>query len=263
MSQRGLQVAGVSADGPWLEGRALPSSISLSLFLTLTFADQQGLAPPPLAGESPSAQRAPRETRPPEATAPPEAAPVSAAAAIMAEPAEPGAPAPAGNRYAGLSLAPEAKNPLPTPKEEPPRLMWTGFTPTATGGEIFLQTSRGVVHDVAVTSGEDKGTGKQTGKPTVSVFLRNCRIHWKNNARRIDTRFFATAVAGVVARQRKRDVEVLLTLKQPAVPVVRTNVGPDGTQVIVLSFPPGERAPASEPGAGTTSAMVLPSASGR
>jgi hypothetical protein len=232
-----------------LEGRALPSSISITLFVSLTFA-QQGLAPPPLAGTPPvrESQSAPS----------PEAQPTSAAAAIMSEPApaEPSAPAPeakTANRYAGLSLAPEGKNPLPTPKEEPPRLMWTGFTPTATGGEIFLQTSRGVLHDVSVASGK--------GKPTVSVFLRNCRIHWRNNARRIDTRFFATAVAGLVARQRKRDVEVLLTLKQAAVPVVRTTNGPDGTQLIVLSFPPGERAPAPE--APATSAMVMPPAGGR
>jgi hypothetical protein len=221
------------------------------LFLALTFADQQGLVPPPLPGGQQSAS-----------------APPSASAAIMDEPAPPSDAAPAGetvpakteavpNRYAGLSLAPEAKNPLPTPKDEPPRLMWTGFTPTATGGEIFLQTSRGVVHDVAVTS----GTGKNAGKATVSVFLRNCRIHWRNNARRIDTRFFATAVAGLVARQRKRDVEILLTLKQPAVPAVRVNNGPDGTQVIVLAFPLGERAPAT-PDSSTTSAALLPAPGG-
>jgi len=247
MSQRGLQVAGVSADGAWLEGRALPSSISLSLFLTLTFADQQGLAPPPMpmAGGTEAAPNAPARAAAP-AAAP---APTSATAAIMDEAAPPAEP-PVANRYAGLSLAPTAKNPLPTPKQEPPRLMWTGFTPTETGGEIFLQTSRGVVHEVV--TGAAAG-----GKPTLSVFLRNCRIHWKNNARRIDTRFFATAVAGVAARQRKRDVELVLTLKQAVVPVVRTTSGPDGTQLIVLAFPAGERAPVPEP----TAAALSPESS--
>ena len=161
------------------------------------------------------------------------------------------------DRYAGLSLGPEARNPLPAPKDDPPRLMWTGFSATAAGGEIFLQTTRQVVHEMSVTSGPG-------GRPTLSVFLRNCRIHWKNNARRIDTSFFATAVDGIVARQKRKDVELSIRLKESVVPTVRTAPGPDGTQLLVLGFPAaapavGETgAAAAGPEAGTAAPVAPP-----
>ena len=133
------------------------------------------------------------------------------------------------DRYAGLSLGPQARNPLPVPKEAPPRLMWTGFSGASPGGEIFLQTTRSVVHDMAIISAPG-------GRPTLAVLLRNCRIHWKNNARRIDTSFFATPVDGLVARQKRRDVEISVALRESVMPAVRTAPGPDGTQLLVLSF---------------------------
>ncbi|HEY0707975.1 MAG TPA: hypothetical protein VGG33_14325 [Polyangia bacterium] len=135
--------------------------------------------------------------------------------------------------YAGLSLSPQAKNPLPPPKEDPPSLIWTGFTPgqNGSGGEIFLQTTRHIEHDISVAKAAP-------GQSALLVVLRNCRIHARNNARRIDTTFFATPVNGVVARQRKRDVELRISLKQAVAPQVRTQPGADGSELIVLSFPP-------------------------
>ncbi len=151
-------------------------------------------------------------------------------------------PAPVAGRYAGLSLGPEARNPLPIPKTDPPRLMWTGFSGAAAGGELFVQTTHKVSHELVVGKAAD-------GAPTLSVLLRNCRIHWRNNARPIDTRFFATPVDGVQARQRRRDVELTVRLKEAASPVVRIEPRPDGTQLLVLAFPAPRRA---TPAAGDT-----------
>jgi hypothetical protein len=89
--------------------------------------------------------------------------------------------------------------------------------------------------------------------PVMSVFLRNCRIHLKNNGRRLDTRFFASPVAGVAIRQRRKDVELDISLKEAAAPVPRLEDGPDGSQFIVLEFPPGR------PAAGVSDASGLPS----
>jgi len=83
--------------------------------------------------------------------------------------------------------------------------------------------------------------------PRLSVLLRNCRIHLKNNARRIDTRFFASPVEEVSARQRRKDVELAVTLEATATPTARTEAGPDGTSFLVLSFPPGKAQAAAAP----------------
>lgn len=206
------------------------SAIPLSILVTL--AQAPGFSPPP-AGDG-------------------RAGP---AAAPTAEQLELKEPPPRDDRYAGLSLGPEARNPLPTPKEAPPRLMWTGFSGASEGGEIFVQTTREVVHDLVVT----RGPG---GRPTLSVFLRNCRIHWKNNARRIDTSFFATPVDGIVARQKRRDVEVSIRLKESVMPIVRWTPGPDGTQLLVLSFPAGSQPPEAQEPPTSADALVPPPAAG-
>jgi hypothetical protein len=143
--------------------------------------------------------------------------------------------------YPGPAPGQDAKNPLTTPRSDPPRLVWTGFKMAGQQSEIFLQTTRPVVYELAAPSG-----AARAGAPRLSVFLRNCRIHLKNNGRRLDTRFFATKVEEVSARQRRRDVEIVVELESPATPTVRTEAGPDGTHFLVLTFPPGQAAqPAS------------------
>jgi hypothetical protein len=160
-------------------------------------------------------------------------------------------PAPAGSAvYKGLA-GPEARNPLPQPKSEPPRLVWTGFKMAGDRSEIFLQTTRPVVHDLGAPG---KASASRPG--SLSLLLRNCRIHLRNNARKIDTRFFATPVESVSARQRKKDVELQIALKDAAVPEIRVQEGPDGTHFVVVSFPPGRAAP----GAPATPAEERPAA---
>ena len=137
--------------------------------------------------------------------------------------------APAGAApYKGLA-GPEARNPLPQPKTDPPRLIWTGFKMAGDRSEIFLQTTREVVHEL--------GTAKSGGPGSLTLLLRNCRIHLRNNARKIDTHFFPTPVESVSARQHHKDVELQIALKDAVVPEVRVQAGPDGTHFVVVSFP--------------------------
>ena len=168
--------------------------------------------------------------------------------AQAAPPSEPAADAPAAPaRYAGVSPGPDARNPLPRAAAAPPRLLWTGFKMAGDKSQLFLQTSRPVTYDIG-----QPGNVKGHHGPVMSVFLRNCRIHLKNNGRRLDTRFFATPVAGVAIRQRRRDVELSISLKLVAAPVPRLEDGPDGSQFIVLEFPAGPAA------ASTPDAPALP-----
>lgn len=137
-----------------------------------------------------------------------------------------------GEKYVGVMPGPAARNPLPPAKKAPPHLIWSGFKSGAGGGaQVFFQTNQPVTYDV-VPAGE--------GAREMSVFLRNCRIHLRNNQRNLDTRFFATPVKGVSARQRRNDVELRIALKEPATPTPRTQEGPDGTQFLVLDFTKGQ-----------------------
>jgi hypothetical protein len=167
--------------------------------------------------------------------------------AAQAEPApavaaDPAAAVPAAGRiYAGVSPGSEARNPLGNPRSDPPRLVWTGFKMAGDRSEIFLQTTRTVSYELG-------DPVVRAGQPRLTVFLRNCRIHLRNNGRRIDTRFFASPVEEVSARQRRKDVEILVSLEASAAPSARTEPGPDGTQFLVLSFPPGRaQQPAAAP----------------
>jgi hypothetical protein len=146
--------------------------------------------------------------------------------------------------YAGVNPGLEARNPLPMPSHDPPRLVWTGFKMSGDRSQVFLQTTRRVTYDVRTDPG-----GK-AGALELTVFLRNCRIHLRNNGRRLDTRFFATPVAEVSARQRRKDVELRILLKEPTTPAPRVEQGPAGSEFLVLEFPPGRAAPSpAEPAA--------------
>ena len=147
-------------------------------------------------------------------------------------------PGPAlGQKYDGVVPGPVGKNPLPAAPKGGPYLVWTGFQMTATGSRVFLQTTQPVQFDLR------DGAAKKSGKSTVAVLLRGCRIFMANNRRKIDTRFFATPVSGVSARQRGRDVEIRVVMRERAEAVPHSETGPDGTQFVVLDFPPGKASP--------------------
>jgi hypothetical protein len=137
-------------------------------------------------------------------------------------------------KYDGVVPGSNAKNPLPAALGVGSHLIWTGFQLTATGSRVFLQTTEPVQFEVK------EGHGAKGGKSLVVVVLRKCRIHMANNRRKIDTRFFATPVSGLSARQRRGDVEVHLALREAASVTPRSEAGPGGTQFLVMDFPPGK-----------------------
>lgn len=145
-------------------------------------------------------------------------------------------PAPA-QTYDGVVPGPSGKNPLPAAPKGGPYLVWTGFQMTATGSRVFLQTTQPVQFDL------NEGAAKKSGKSALAVLLRGCRIYMANNRRKIDTRFFATPLAEISARQRGHDVEVRLALRELAAAIPHSEAGPDGTQFVVLDFPPGKASP--------------------
>jgi hypothetical protein len=153
---------------------------------------------------------------------------------------------PGSEKYDGVVPGANARNPLPPAPSERAYLVWTGFRMTDSGSQVFLQTTRSVSYE---TKEEKRG---KSGRRTVVVLLRDCRIHMANNRRTIDTRYFATPVAKVSARQRKANVEVRIVLRQGADTTARTEEGTAGSQFLLFDFPPGKATVAPEPGEGTS-----------
>jgi hypothetical protein len=147
--------------------------------------------------------------------------------------------APSTLKYDGVVPAPgpRGKNPLPAAPGGGPHLVWTGFQMTASGSRVFLQTTEQVSFDV------EEGHPSKSGKSTMVVRLNGCRIHMANNRRKIDTRYFPTPVSGVSARQRGHNVEVRIVLREPVSATPHAEPGPDGTQFLVMDFPPGSATP--------------------
>jgi hypothetical protein len=146
-------------------------------------------------------------------------------------PAPPAAPA-AKQKYDGVVPGAAAKNPLPSAPDGGPYLVWTGFQMTATGSQVFLQTTQTVAFE----------RGKSS-KSVMTFLLKGCRIHMANNRRKIDTRFFATPVTSVSAKQKGHDVEIRIAMREPASVEPRSQTGAEGTQFVVFDFPPGKAAP--------------------
>jgi hypothetical protein len=114
-----------------------------------------------------------------------------------------------------------------------PYLVWTGFQLIAGGSRVFLQTTQPVAFEVR------QAADKKASKNALEIILRGCRIHMANNRRAIDTRFFASPVTSVAARQKGHDVEVRITIRQDVSVTPRNEEGPSGSQFVVIDFPPG------------------------
>jgi hypothetical protein len=146
-------------------------------------------------------------------------------------------------KYDGVIPGSDTKNPLPPAPSDRAYLVWTGFQMTPTGSRVFLQTTKSVSYD----STEEK-RGK-SGTSTVVILLRDCKIHMANNRRSIDTRYFATPVAKVFAKQRKANVEVRIVLREGAVATPTSEAGPSGSQFLLFDFPPGKATVEADPAA--------------
>jgi hypothetical protein len=116
------------------------------------------------------------------------------------------------------------------PKGGPPRVVWTGFQLTDGGARVFVQTSDPVELEL------------KTVKDGVTVTLHNCRVHMRNNARTLDTRFFASPIKQVAVHQRRRDVELAIALKEPAASTPRQEAGPNGTHFWIVDVAPSAAA---------------------
>jgi hypothetical protein len=152
--------------------------------------------------------------------------------------APPGAPG--AGKYGGVTPGSNVSNPLPQAPASPPYLIWTGFQPTATGSRVFFQTTGPVEFEVK------EGHLSKAGHSTLTVVLRGCRIFMANNRRKLDMRAFPTPVQSVSAKQRRENVEILITLREPASATRGTEAGPNGTRFLVFDFPPGKPAAIEE-----------------
>ena len=99
---------------------------------------------------------------------------------------------------------------------------------------MFLQTTSPVSYEI------QEGRPSKSGRSTLTLVLRGCRIHMANNQRRLDTRAFPTPVQSFVAKQKRGDVDLRIALREPATGTPGTAAGPDGTQFVFLDFPPGK-----------------------
>ncbi|HEY2903204.1 MAG TPA: AMIN domain-containing protein [Polyangia bacterium] len=125
--------------------------------------------------------------------------------------------------------------PMAWPKAGPARVVWTGFQMHGDGSRVYLQATNDV--EVSVTA----------GKEGLTVTVHDCRLRVRNGGRPMDTRFFQTPVKSVSLRQQKKDVAVLIALKEPVDVVPRKESGPNGSQFWVLDFPSGKSLLANGP----------------
>jgi hypothetical protein len=163
---------------------------------------------------------------------------VLSASVVAVEAAPPAAAETATARPVFAVVPGGAASPLAAgPKSGPPRLVWTGFQVTDEGSRVFVQTTGQV--ELEVSGASDKGG--------VTVTLRNCRIHMRNNSRTLDTRFFASPVQQIAVHQRHRDVKLEIALRQAVKATPRQEDGPDGTHFWVIDFAPAEAVASATP----------------
>lgn len=143
--------------------------------------------------------------------------------------------------YAGVepgeAQPPPALGRVARRRARPPRpssiLTWPGFTPQPDGGSrFFVQTTDPVMPEVSVEAGR------------VVLLFRNTRIHLRNSARWLETRFFDTPVARARLERRGRDMAFVLYLRAAATPRISTEPAPGAAfHYVYVDFPPGRYAP--------------------
>jgi hypothetical protein len=137
--------------------------------------------------------------------------------------------------YHGVRPGKVALPPNPPKATGQPFLTWSGFMMTDHGSRVFLQFTQTVQYVVTESAKE------------VVVTVKGARIHKRNNGRMVNTRYFATPVARVQAKQHGKDVRVTILLRKAAKPEHRLEAGEQGFQFLMLDFPPTGEAPASQP----------------
>ncbi|MFK7987040.1 MAG: hypothetical protein AB8I08_13530 [Sandaracinaceae bacterium] len=123
-------------------------------------------------------------------------------------------------------------------------LTWPGFAPLGNGGSrFFIQTADPVTPEMVVEQGR------------VVILFRNTTIHLRNSGRWLETRFFNTPVLRARLERRRRDMALVLHLRQAAqntvTPRVHVEAAPNGSfHYVYIDFPPGEYAAVVAPPTG-------------
>ena len=114
-------------------------------------------------------------------------------------------------------------------------LTWPGFAPLGDGSSrFFIQTTEPMSPQVTV---EDN---------RVVVLFTNTAIHLTNSRRWLETRFFNTPVLRARLERRRRDMALVLVLRQGVrvTPRVASEAAPGGNfHYTYVDFPPGDYAP--------------------
>lgn len=107
------------------------------------------------------------------------------------------------------------------------QMTWPGFQMRPDGGSrVFVQVTEAPVFTV-----------RREGARWV-VLLKDTGIHLKTNRLPLETQFFATPVQRVRIERIKKDVAIVLELRDDATPEVRTEAAPNGYHYVLIDFAP-------------------------
>lgn len=111
-------------------------------------------------------------------------------------------------------------------------MTWPGFQARGDqGSRIFVQMSGEIAYERA----------DQPNR--IVVLLKNASIGVRNSRLPLETRFFNTPVARANVVRRGRDLALVLDMRNAVTPTLRTEPGPDGTQLLFVEFPAGDFLP--------------------
>ena len=135
-------------------------------------------------------------------------------------------PANPGGFYSGVSTRGNQVPPIPPAdfKSRPALMTWAGFERAPEGSRVYFQLNGPVQHEM-----------HQDGL-VLKVRMRNTKVNVKNNARRLDTRYFETPVREVRVRRVGKDTEATIELKRAASPTVQLVDGKGGYKLLTVQF---------------------------
>lgn len=139
----------------------------------------------------------------------------------LAEADEPG--------YGGVTPGADSSENLPPKAEEIPQdalmLTWPGFMMQEDGSCFFVQTSKPVKF----------GTRKLDGR--LELVMHQTRVHLKTNFLPLETAFFDTPVTrATVQRRGKKDVVMILEMREDVTPSITQEKGKDGFNYVFVKF---------------------------
>jgi hypothetical protein len=141
--------------------------------------------------------------------------------------AEDGALTIKSGNYHGVAPGGSKTDPPHAPrKKNPIRVTWTGFQMKAEGGSrVFVQLTSEAPYQVTDAPGG------------LHVVIKGARLHLRNNARPLDTHFFATPVKSIRAAEKGGEVMLMIETKGKAAHAERIEAA-GGYQFLMIDFPP-------------------------